>query len=209
MTRRRGEELEATILAAAWAEIRANGYQRLTVEGVAARAHTGKQVIYRRWPGRVQLAVAAIRHTLGPLVEVVPDTGSLRGDYLAVLRRMAERFRHYPPELLFGLLAEMPGLQGELFSTLPGVLAEILANAAARGEITHAGLPERVVNLPLDLVRYEGLRTDADWSTIKPDEVESLFADILDNVFLPLVMALAGPPEEGVSLAESQFRPDS
>jgi len=88
-SRRRGEELEATILEAAWAEIQENGYQRLTVEGVAARAHTGKQVLYRRWPNRVRLAVAAIRQELGPLVSETPDTGSLREDYLTVLRAIS------------------------------------------------------------------------------------------------------------------------
>jgi AcrR family transcriptional regulator len=186
-TRRRGEELEATILEAAWAEIRESGYQRLTVEGVAARAHTGKQVLYRRWPNRVRLAVAAIRHVLGPLVPEVPDTGSLRGDYLAVLRAMAARARHYTPELLHGLLAEMPELGGEFFSTLPEVVTQILRNAAARGEIPSADLPERVAALPLNLVRYEGLRSVGAWQVLDEGAAEQLFAEVLDQIFLPLV----------------------
>ncbi|MEU4235995.1 TetR/AcrR family transcriptional regulator [Actinoplanes sp. NPDC026619] len=192
-TRRRGEELEATILEAAWAEILENGYNRLTVEGVAARAKTGKQVLYRRWPNRSELAVAAIRHALGPLVGVAPDTGSLREDYLAVMRQMTARAQHYTPELLHGLLAEMPAWGGEFFSTTPGFVTEILRNAAARGEISHAGLPERVANLPLVLLRYEGLRGVGQWSTLGEVDLEKFFAEILDEVFLPLVMALAGP----------------
>lgn len=186
-SRRRGEELEATILEAAWAEIQENGYQRLTVEGVAARAHTGKQVLYRRWPNRVRLAVAAIRHTLGPLVPEVPDTGSLREDYLAVLRAMARRARHYTPELLHGLLAEMPELGGELFSTLPDVISQVLRNAAARGEIPTADLPDRVAALPLNLVRYEGMRSAAAWQVLDEAAADRLFAEILDQIFLPLV----------------------
>ncbi|GAA2642647.1 TetR/AcrR family transcriptional regulator [Paractinoplanes durhamensis] len=191
-SRRRGEELEAAILEAAWAEIQEHGYQRLTIEGVAARVQTGKQVLYRRWPNRVHLAVAAIRHVLGPLVETVPDAGSLREDYLTVLRLMAGRARFYTPELLHGLLSEMPGLH-DFFSTLPGFLAEILRRAAARGEITHADLPDRVINLPLDLVRYEGMRGTRNWATLAEVDLEKFFAEILDDVFLPLVMALAGP----------------
>ena len=186
-SRRRGEELEATILEAAWAEIQEHGYQRLTVEGVAARAHTGKQVLYRRWPNRVQLAVAAIRHALGPLVAEVPDTGSLRGDYLEVLRAMARRARHYTPELLHGLLAEMPELGGEFFSTLPDVVVQILRRAAARGEIPTADLPERVAALPLNLVRYEGLRSPGAWQVLDESAADRLFAEILDQIFLPLV----------------------
>ncbi|MCU7728001.1 TetR/AcrR family transcriptional regulator [Actinoplanes sp. KI2] len=186
-SRRRGEELEVTILEAAWAEIQENGYQRLTVEGVAARAHTGKQVLYRRWPNRVQLAVAAIRHALGPLVPEVPDTGSLREDYLAVLRAMAARARHYTPELMHGLLAEMPELGGELFSTLPDVVTQILRKAAARGEIPTAELPERVAALPLNLIRYEGLRSPRAWQVLDEGAADELFAEILDQIFLPLV----------------------
>jgi AcrR family transcriptional regulator len=191
-TRRRGEELEAEILDAAWAELQEHGYNRLTIEGVAARAQTGKQVLYRRWPSRVQLVVAAIRHHLGPLVATVPDTGSLREDYLAVMRLMTARARHYTPELLHGLLSEMPDLR-DTFSAAPVFVTEILRNAAARGEITHAELPDRVVNLPLDLIRYEGLRSVRDWSSLDEVNTEKLFAEILDDVFLPLVMALAGP----------------
>jgi AcrR family transcriptional regulator len=186
-TRRRGEELVATILQAAWAEIQENGYQRLTVEGVAARAHTGKQVLYRRWPNRVRLAVAAIRHVLGPLLPETPDTGSLRGDYLAVLRAMAARARHYTPELLHGLLAELPELGGEIFSTLPDVVGQILRNAAARGEIPTADLPEMVAALPLNLVRYEGLRNAGTWQVLDEAAADRLFAEILDQIFLPLV----------------------
>jgi len=186
-SRRRGEELEATILEAAWAEIQEHGYQRLTVEGVAARAHTGKQVLYRRWPNRVRLTIAAIRHALGPVVAEVPDTGTLRGDYLEVLRAMARRARHYTPELLHGLLAEMPELGVEFFSTLPDVVAQILRNAADRGEIPTADLPERVATLPLNLVRYEGLRSPGAWQVLDESAADQLFAEILDQIFLPLV----------------------
>jgi len=196
-SRRRGEELEATILEAAWAEIQENGYQRLTVEGVAARAHTGKQVLYRRWPNRVRLAVAAIRQELGPLVSETPDTGSLREDYLTVLRAMAARARHYTPELLHGLLAEMPELGVEFFSTLPDVIAQILRNAAARGEIPTADLPERVATLPLDLLRYEGLRRPGTWQALDEPTVERLFTEILDQIFLPLVTHRSDPAGTG------------
>ena len=196
-SRRRGEELEATILEAAWAEIQESGYQRLTVEGVAARAHTGKQVLYRRWPNRVRLAVAAIRQELGPLVSETPDTGSLREDYLTVLRAMAARARHYTPELLHGLLAEMPELGVEFFSTLPDVIAQILRNAAARGEIPTADLPERVATLPLDLLRYEGLRRPGTWQALDEPTVERLFTEILDQIFLPLVTHRSDPAGTG------------
>jgi AcrR family transcriptional regulator len=197
-TRRRGEELEATILDAAWAEITENGYARLTMEGVAARAHTGKQVIYRRWADRAQLAIAAIRHALGPLVPEVPQTGSLREDLLSVLRRMAARGRQYRPDLFYGLLAEAPDADTGFLTVLPGVIRSILRNAVARGELTHADLPDRVVSLPIDLARYEALRNAYAWAGNTAEaEIQKALAAILDEIYLPLVLALAGPSRPG------------
>jgi len=193
-TRRRGEELEATILDAAWAEIIEHGYSRLTMEGVAARAHTGKQVIYRRWADRAQLAIAAVRHTLGPLVPEVPQTGSLREDLLTLMRRMADRGRQYRADLFYGLLAEAPDADTGFLTILPGVVRAILENAVARGELTHADLPPRVVGLPVDLMRYEALRNARRWTDGVTDaELEAGLAAILDDVVLPLLRALAGP----------------
>src|ERR1700722_14870018 len=83
--RRRGEELEAAILEAAWDELVDVGFAKLTMESVAARAKTGVAVLYRRWPRKDDLVLAAIAShgTLNPVE--IPDTGSLRGDMLALL----------------------------------------------------------------------------------------------------------------------------
>src|SRR5579875_815102 len=53
--RRRGAELEDAILSAAFAELVEVGYTAFSVEGVAARAGTGKASIYRRWPSKQHL----------------------------------------------------------------------------------------------------------------------------------------------------------
>jgi hypothetical protein len=100
---------------------------------------------------------------------------------------MAARARHYTPELLHGLLAELPELGGELFSALPDVVGQVLRNAAARGEIPTADLPERVAALPLNLIRYEGLRNPGAWQVLDEPAADELFAEILDQIFLPLV----------------------
>jgi AcrR family transcriptional regulator len=59
-TRRRGVALEDAILEAAYAELSEVGYASFTVEGVAARARTGKASIYRRWPTRGELILDAV-----------------------------------------------------------------------------------------------------------------------------------------------------
>ena len=83
--RRRGEELEAALLAAAWDELVEAGFHRLTMESVAARAKTGVAVLYRRWPRKDDLVLAAIAYYGRTHPVEIPDTGSLRGDMLALL----------------------------------------------------------------------------------------------------------------------------
>jgi AcrR family transcriptional regulator len=83
--RRRGEELEAALLEAAWEELAEAGFARLTMESVAARAKTGVAVLYRRWPNKDELVLTTLRHhgTTHPVES--PDTGSLRGDMIGLL----------------------------------------------------------------------------------------------------------------------------
>ena len=196
--RRRGAELEATLLDAAWDELLDVGYARLTMEGVAARAHTGKQVLYRRWPNRSQLMAAAGRRKLGPLVPQVPDTGSLREDVLAVLRLMVRRLHQAPVDLLLGLSMERVDLSPQMFDPLLDVMTTVLGHAVARGELTHADLSPRVASLPLDLARYEGLRFGPERLRQATDQdLEAMAVEIVDDVFLPLVYALAGKRPAG------------
>lgn len=58
--RRRGAALEDAILEAAYAELTEAGYLAFSVEGAAARAHTGKASIYRRWPTKQELVMDAL-----------------------------------------------------------------------------------------------------------------------------------------------------
>jgi AcrR family transcriptional regulator len=64
------------------------GFDRTTVDDVAARAGVGKATVYRRWPSKEDLAVAAME-TLYSSEMPEPDTGSIRTDlatsYRAVL----------------------------------------------------------------------------------------------------------------------------
>jgi AcrR family transcriptional regulator len=58
------------------------GYDRLTMDAVAARAKASKATLYRRWTNKVSLVIEALQHSKGPVE--APDTGSLRGDLQAV-----------------------------------------------------------------------------------------------------------------------------
>ncbi|MCI0686943.1 MAG: TetR/AcrR family transcriptional regulator [Sporichthyaceae bacterium] len=86
--RRRGEALETAIIDAVLALLREVGYEAVTMEGIAARAHTGKAALYRRWASKADLVVDVLQRCLAPM-EPPPDRGNIRDDLIAVLRRLA------------------------------------------------------------------------------------------------------------------------
>jgi AcrR family transcriptional regulator len=88
----RGQAREQAILDATVELVAEVGYERVTVNAIAARAHASKATMYKRWPGKADLVADALRrHADGGVVEV-PDTGSLRGDLVAVVSAIASTF---------------------------------------------------------------------------------------------------------------------
>jgi AcrR family transcriptional regulator len=187
-TRRRGLTLEAALLQAAWDELTEAGYAAFTMEGVAARAKTSRAVLYRRWPNRPQLVVAALgRHMeLAPFEP--PDTGSLREDLLALLRHMSAGVGEVTGVLSF-LIANSfteagvsPAVLREraLAEVSISGTAQVIDRAIARGEIDPARLSPRIRSLPVDLVRHDVIMTQQP----VPD---ATLVEIVDRIFLPLV----------------------
>ncbi|TXS09891.1 helix-turn-helix domain-containing protein, partial [Streptomyces sp. wa22] len=62
------------------------GYEALTMDAVAARTRSSKATLYRQWGSKAELVVKALRHNK-PVQLGEIDTGSLRGDFTATLRR--------------------------------------------------------------------------------------------------------------------------
>ncbi|MDF0529064.1 TetR/AcrR family transcriptional regulator [Tsukamurella sp. 8F] len=104
--RKRSEQTRLAILAAAYELTRDVGYQALTIEGIAARAGSGKQTVYRWWPSKVDVLLEAL--TLeADLTVSVADHGSLRADIEAFLRDSAELLvRPGVAEVLRSLMSE-------------------------------------------------------------------------------------------------------
>ena len=72
---------EQEILDAALTVLAETGYDRLTMDAVAAQAKASKATLYRRWSSKPQLVVEAVcSHKAHP---PLPDTGTLRGDLMA------------------------------------------------------------------------------------------------------------------------------
>ena len=74
---------ELEILAAALEVLADVGYDRLTMDAVAARAKASKATLYRRWATKATLVIDALQLAKGPATDP-PDTGSLRGDLMQV-----------------------------------------------------------------------------------------------------------------------------
>jgi AcrR family transcriptional regulator len=185
-TRRRGAALEAVLLDAAWEELQAAGYAAMTMEAVANRAGTSRPVLYRRWPTQADLVIAALRRHAPTFPSEVPDTGSLRGDVLAVLEGESEQLARAGIETIYGLLGDYLA-DAELFARIhdrivhggTGIIAVILKRAADRGE-ARGDVSPRVASLPTDLFRHQLFL-----HRVPPPH--DVIVEIVDDVFLPLV----------------------
>ena len=85
--RPRSTECDRAILDAALGEYAIRGLEGMSVDAVAARAGVSKATIYRRYPSKTELVVAAA-FTLAIEAAPKPDTGSLRGDLTTALRNL-------------------------------------------------------------------------------------------------------------------------
>jgi AcrR family transcriptional regulator len=193
-TRRRGAALEEAILRAAADEMRESGYAGMTMDRVARRAGTNKNAIYRRWPNRAALGVAAYRRLVRAQM-TVPDTGTLRGDALELLRRANATWSSPQGALLRELLAAVgddPRLLGLLReqsgdTTMDNAWLTMLGRAVARGEAPAEAVHPRVASLPMTMLRGEYA------SRGRPDVPDAVLAEIVDEVFLPLVRGRGAP----------------
>jgi AcrR family transcriptional regulator len=188
-TRRRGTELEDAILRAAADELAESGYPGLTMDRVAQRAGTNKNAIYRRWPNRAALGIAAYQLLVRDNTHV-PDTGDLRADVLETLRHANTSLSSPKGDILRGLLASMreePELLTELHERMADggsdLWLDILRRAAARGEVPETSLKPRIATVAIVLLRNEYVTRGI---TSVPDEV---IVEIVDDVYLPLVRA--------------------
>jgi AcrR family transcriptional regulator len=187
--RRRGAELEAALLRAAWDELVEVGYARMTMDSVAKRARTSEPVLYRRWANKDQLVLAAIeRFRIDNPIDA-PDTGTLRTDLIAQLTIVSEALAG------FYAIASATAISGVLSGSglsLAEARAQVMAaqdlppvrtvyqRAADRGELDLDRTPSIVLDLPFDMVRHDMLMN------VGPADPERI-RQIVDDLFLPLI----------------------
>jgi AcrR family transcriptional regulator len=159
---RRNGRSHAAILAATLAQLTSVGYQRLTIERVAAEAGVGKATVYRWWPSKARLVVEALTSCSDfPPVE---PTGDLRSDVHALVTRAIDFIVNTPmgrtlPQLVddFG---EDPEARAQLLQWLGPIHAGHLAllySAAGRQEIPHNVDPVLILDIIAGTVLYRGV----------------------------------------------------
>jgi AcrR family transcriptional regulator len=136
---------EAELLAVTLELLQQHGYERLTVDEVATRARASKTTVYRRWPSKAELVLAAfiegMRH-----VAVPPDTGTLRGDLLHLGKVVCEQAREHASTIRAVLVevsrnpALNDALQHQVLDQRRALIRHILELAVDRGEIAEAAI---------------------------------------------------------------------
>ncbi len=145
-TRRRGKELEDALYDATLAELAAVGYGGLTMEGIAARARTGKAALYRRWSSKHDLVQAALLYALPQVPEPRADR-SARENLLAVFAAHCDVLAGktaFPSLAIMNQLLHEPELRALFADAVVTprlrITESILQAGVANGEINAAAL---------------------------------------------------------------------
>lgn len=148
---KRGEALRRAVLDAAVLEIAEVGADAASVQSVAVRAGVHETSIYRRWKTRENLFLNAITDRAQAVVPV-PDTGSLRGDLIALARTTAAFVSSPLGRALLRAGAQvsedLADEQRAFWRSRELELAPVVGRAVARGEIG----PDVDVRLVLELI---------------------------------------------------------
>jgi AcrR family transcriptional regulator len=125
--------LDAAILDATLAGLAERGYDRMSMDDVAARAGVGKAAIYRRWSSKAAVVAEAIAHwrrARGP--GQPPDTGTLRGDIEAII-------------------SAVPDYDESDLNTIKVIVG--VATAAMHDPVLAAALDDLVLSFPRQIIR--------------------------------------------------------
>jgi AcrR family transcriptional regulator len=189
---KRGEARAQAILDATIELLAEVGYDRMSMDMVALRARASKATIYRHWPDKTALVLAALSRR-GGLVSELADTGSLRGDLELYARESAAAAAGVAGSLVVGLLAvashdpQLAALLAQQFhyEQLPAITA-LIDRARARGEVGPA-VDARLISevLPGTLIMHlVVLRLPAD---------ERFIHRLVDDVLMALLTRQLSP----------------
>lgn len=185
--RKRDHTRDPEILQAAIDVLAECGYERMTIDMVATRAKAGKATLYRRWSSKAELVVDAItclkQGEFTP--DNLPDTGTLRGDLLAMIRPHSLEESQRKVQVM-GAVASMMAHDPQLADAVGAAITEprtavnraLMQRAADRGEIRADADIATVAQIGPSMTVY---RTLAQGKPVDRDFLVS----IIDGVVLP------------------------
>jgi AcrR family transcriptional regulator len=169
------------------------GYDGLTIDMVAARVKAGKATLYRRWPSKAELvieAVACMKQAQSRL-EDLPDTGTLRGDLVALVRPPTLEDAERKMKVMGGVVS-MLSRDPQLADAVNEAISEprarlnrlLFARAIERGEIEPRPAAE------LDQIAHIGPSMTAYRTLVQRKPVDREFAiGLIDSIVLPALGA--------------------
>jgi AcrR family transcriptional regulator len=143
---------EAELLAVTLQLLQEHGYDRLTVDAVAANAHASKATVYRRWPSKAELVLAAFIEGIRPPA-VPPETGTLRGDLLHLGEVVCQQGQQHAGTIRAVLVevSRNPELnevmQHQFIEQRKALIDHIFQQAVVRGEIDPAAINDELWDL--------------------------------------------------------------
>jgi AcrR family transcriptional regulator len=136
---------EIELLAVTLRLLQEHGYDRLTLDAVAATARASKATVYRRWPTKAELVLAAFIEGIRQ-VAVPPDTGTLRGDLLQLGELICQQACQHAGTIR-AVLVEVSRnaalndvMQHQFVDQRKALIHHILRQAVDRGEIDEAAI---------------------------------------------------------------------
>ena len=143
---------ETELLAVTLQLLQEHGYDRLTVDAVAAKARASKATVYRRWPSKAELVLAAFIEGIRQIA-VPPETGTLRGDLLHVGELICQQGQQHAGTIRAVLveISRNPALndvmQHQFIEQRKALMDQILQQAVGRGEIDQAAINDELWDL--------------------------------------------------------------
>jgi AcrR family transcriptional regulator len=187
--RKRDHTRDPEILEAALDVLAETGYDRMTVDMVAARAKAGKATVYRRWASKAELVVDAVACMKRVDVdsETLPDTGTLRGDLIAMMKPHTIVDAEKKLRVMAGLvsmLAENPELADAVNAAIVEPRASInrmfLRRAVERGEIPADCDIEQLALVTPSMAAYRVL-------VLRKPVDRHFLLRVIDDILLPAV----------------------
>jgi AcrR family transcriptional regulator len=184
--RRRGAALETAIYEAVLHQLSTVGFGAMTIEGVAAAAHTGKAAIYRRWPSKEELVADTLDNVL-PTLDLPLDTGNVRSDLAEIFTIMLDMMASPAGGAMQALMGEL-GHDHDFITTLhervlaprKAFMMEILLRGVARGDVRPDAIKPVVVEAGPALLVHRLL-------TFGPPVDPAYMEAVLDDVVMPLI----------------------